>query len=79
MKVKELIERLTKYNNMDDDIICDYITHEDINTWFEAPLTNDEWKKFVMETEKQNYGYIDNDYLYDIAREIYKREEDNNE
>ena len=77
MKVKELIERLTKYNNMDDDIIVDYITHEDINTWFEDPLTNDEWKKFVMETEKQNYGYIDNDYLYDIAREIFKREGNN--
>ena len=74
MKVKELIERLTKYNNMDDDIIVDYITHKDINTWFEDPLTNDEWKKFVMETEKQNYGYIDNDYLYDIAREIFKED-----
>ena len=77
MKVKELIERLTKYNNMDDDIIVDYVTHQDVNGWFDYSFTNDEWKKFIMETEKQGYGYLVNDYLYDIARKIYKREGNN--
>lgn len=72
MKVKDLIERLTKYNNLDDEIIVDYITHEDVNGWFEDSFTNNEWKKFVIESEKQNYGYIDNNYLYDIARKIYR-------
>ena len=72
MKVKDLIKQLTKHNNMDDDIIVDYITHEDVNGWFEDSFTNNEWKKFVIESEKQNYGYIDNDHLYDIARKIYE-------
>ncbi len=76
MKVKDFIERLTKYNNLDDEIIVDYIPYRDVEGLFENPLTKDEWKKFIMESEKQNYCYIDInlDYLYDIARKI--REED---
>ena len=77
MKVKDFIERLTKYNNLDDEIIVDYIPYRDVEGLCEDPLTKDEWKKFIIESEKQNYCYIDInlDYLYDIARKI--REEDN--
>ena len=72
MKVKDLIERLTKYNNMDDDIIVDYITHEDVNGWFEDSFTDDEWKKLIIESEKANISNLDTDYIYYIAKEIIR-------
>jgi len=30
MKVKELIEQLKKYNNLDDEIVCAYWTYDDV-------------------------------------------------
>ena len=71
MKVKDLIERLTKYNNLDDEIIVDYLAHDDVNSWFEDSFTDDEWKKLVIESEKANMSNLDTDHLYYIAREIY--------
>ena len=72
MKVKALIERLKKYNNPDDEIIVDYLAHDDVNSWFEDSFTNDEWKKLVIESEKANMSNLDNDLLYYIAKQIYK-------
>ena len=72
MKVKDLIEDLTRYNKMDDEIIVDYIDHDDVNKWFEDSFTDDEWKKFVIESEKANMSNLDNDLLYYIAKQIYK-------
>jgi hypothetical protein len=72
MKVKDLIEQLTRYNKMDDEIIVDYIDHDDVNGWFEDSFTDDEWKKFVIESEKANMSNLDSDLLYYIAKQIYK-------
>ena len=72
MRVKDLIERLTKYNNLDDEIIVDYLAHDDVNGWFEDSFTDDEWEKFVIESEKANMSNLDNDLLYYIANQIYK-------
>tara|TARA_R100001086_G_scaffold144497_2_gene76219 strand:- start:3735 stop:3962 length:228 start_codon:yes stop_codon:yes gene_type:complete len=72
MKVKDLIERLTKYNNLDDEIIVDYLAHDDVNSWFEDSFTNDEWEKLIIESEKANISNLDTDHIYYIAREIYK-------
>ena len=58
MKVKDFIERLTKYNNLDDEIIVDYIPYRDVEGLFEDPLTKDEWKKFIP----INYKFFGQEY-----------------
>lgn len=72
MKVKDLIEQLTKYNNLDDEIIVDYLAHDHVNSWFDDPFTDDEWKKLIIESEKANISNLDTDYIYHIAREIIR-------
>ena len=83
MKVKELIRKLKKYNNEDDEIIVAYWSKDDIEGWYDMEhnpdmegksFSDDQWKKLV---EKFDYNYdfqqvcddIDDIFCNDIMEE----------
>ena len=61
MRVKDLIERLTQYNNLDDEIIVDSLAHDDVNGWLEDSFTAHAGEKFVIDTENAYMSKYNND------------------
>ena len=69
MKVKDLIERLNKYNNPDDDIIGVYWAYDDVS---DGDLSDDEWKELVQKFDNHSFQQ-DCDDILDTINEIKER------
>lgn len=77
MKVKELIARLEKYNDEDDEIIVAYWAKGDVNGWYQAiDITDKQWKKLV---DKLDYHDFQNTSEIIISHELENIMEETNE
>ena len=47
MKVKEVIEQLKKYNDLDDEIISAYWTHNDVCEELDEEVKQEHWLDIV--------------------------------
>ena len=63
MKVKDLIEELQKYNNLDDDIVCAYWSFSDVD---DDSLTDDEWQELVKRFDSHSFQQDCDDLQYKL-------------
>ena len=75
MKVKELIAKLKKYNNEDDEIIVAYWAKGDVNDWYDdMNISDKQWKKLVDRFDYYDFQQVCDDmddiFCNDIMEEI---------
>jgi hypothetical protein len=74
MKVKELIAKLKKYNNEDDEIIVAYWAKDDVSGWYEDGISDKKWKKLVDRFDYYDFQQVCDDmddiFCNDIMEEI---------
>jgi len=68
MKVKELIQRLKKYNNLDDEIIVAYWTYDDVKGCDEE-LKQEHWLELMSRFDNYDFQQTCDD-IHDVLHEI---------
>jgi len=68
MKVKELIEQLKKYNNLDDEIISVYWTYADVSDSYDD-LDKSHWQELVSRFDDHDFQQACDD-IHDVLHEI---------
>tara|TARA_R100000700_G_C3076971_1_gene84469 strand:- start:243 stop:470 length:228 start_codon:yes stop_codon:yes gene_type:complete len=68
MKVKELIEQLKKYNNLDDEIISVYWTYDDVSDSYDD-LDKSHWLELVSRFDDHDFQHACDD-IHDVLHEV---------
>mgnify|MGYP003128933002 CR=1 FL=1 len=71
MKVKDFINQLQRYNNLDDDIIGVYWAYDDVS---DGELSDNNWQELVRRFDNYDFQQSTDD-IFDTLVEI--KEEDN--
>lgn len=75
MKVKELIQQLKKYNNLDDEIIVAWWSYDDVCDR-DDEVKQEHWADLVSVFDNYDYDFQQTcDDIQDILREIRKEDD----
>jgi hypothetical protein len=72
MKVKELIQQLKKYNNLDDEIIVAYWSYEDVR-YNNEELKQEHWLELVSRFDSYDFQQTCDD-VHSTLHEIREEE-----
>ena len=68
MKVKELIEQLKKYNNLDDEIVCAYWAYDDVCDSYDD-FDKNHWHELVSRFDNHDFQQACDD-IHTVINEI---------
>jgi len=74
MKVKELIEQLKKYNNLDDEIIVAYWSYDDVTDSYDD-FDKSHWHELVSRFDDHDFQQACDD-IHDVINEIREVNDD---